>query len=182
MMRLMRKCAVILLLALSVAPAAALTDKDKSDCEQVTNPGLKVAACTRLLSTANLAQDLQAFGHFNRGLGLLLQSKFDDAIVEFNAALRADPTNPRFYNSRGNAWKGKGELDIAIADYNDAIRLDPNFAFPYNGRGSAYYDKGALDRAISDYSEVIRLDPSVAAPYSNRALAWRDKGEFDRAL
>ena len=182
MMRLMRKRAVILLLALSVAPVAALTDKDKSDCEQVTNPGLKVAACTRLLSTANLAQDLQAFGHFNRGLGLLLQSKFDDAIVEFNAALRADPTNPRFYNSRGNAWKGKGELDIAIADYNDAIRLDPNFAFPYNGRASAFYSKGELDRAIGDYSEVIRLDPTLAAPYNNRAIVWRDKGELDRAL
>jgi hypothetical protein len=39
-----RNLAVILVLALSLAPAAALTDKDKSDCEQATNPSLKVAA------------------------------------------------------------------------------------------------------------------------------------------
>ena len=85
-------------------------------------------------------------------------------------------------NSRGNAWRGKGDLDNAIADYNEAIRLDPNFAFPYNGRASAFLNKGDFDRAIDDYSQVIRLDPTLAAPYSNRALAWRDKGDFDRAL
>jgi tetratricopeptide (TPR) repeat protein len=181
-MGLARNFVVGLLLALFIAPAAALTDKDKSDCEQVTSPGLKVAACTRILATPNLPKDLQAFGHFHRGLGLLLQNKFDDAIVEFNEAVRADATNPRFYNSRGNAWKGKGELDIALADYNEAIRIDPNFAYPYNGRASVYADKGELDRAISDYSEVIRIDPTLAAPYSNRAMAWLQKGEFDRAL
>jgi tetratricopeptide (TPR) repeat protein len=174
--------AAVVIALLSVAPAVALTDKDKSDCEQVTQPALKVAACTRVLGAGNLTKDLQAFGHYHRGLGFLLQNKPDDAIVEFNAALQADPANTRAYNSRGNAWRAKGEFDIAIADYNAAIRIDPNFAFPYNGRASAYYDKGDLDRAIADYGEVIRLAPTLAAPYNNRALAWRDKGEFDRAL
>lgn len=177
-----RNSAMALVLALSIGPAAALTDKDKSDCEQSTAPALKVAACTRVLSGGNLTKDIEAFGHYHRGLGFLLQNKPDDAIVEFNAALQADPANTRAYNSRGNAWRAKGELDIAIADYNEAIRLDPNFAFPYNGRASAFYDKGYLDRAISDYSDVIRLAPTLAAPYSNRAFVWRDKGEFDRAL
>jgi tetratricopeptide (TPR) repeat protein len=181
-MGFMRKSAAVLFLTLAVAPAAALTDKDKSDCEQSSAPALKVAACTRILGAGNLSKDLEVFGHYHRGLGLLLQNKPDDAIVEFNAALQADPANTRAYNSRGNAWRAKGELDIAIADYNEAIRIDPNFAFPYNGRASAFYDKGDLDRAISDYGEVIRLAPTLAAPYSNRAHALSDKGEFDRAL
>ncbi len=130
-----------MLLALCIAPAAALTDKDKSDCEQTTAPALKVAACTRILGGGNLTKDLETFGHYHRGLGFLLQNKSDDAIVEFNAALQADPANTRAYNSRGNAWRAKGELDIAIADYNEAIRRDPNFAFPYNGRASAFYER-----------------------------------------
>jgi tetratricopeptide (TPR) repeat protein len=181
-MRIVCNLAAALVTVLSILPAAALTDKDRQDCEQMTNPGLKVAACTRILNTVNLAKDLQAFGHHHRGVGLLLQSNYDRAIVEFNEALRADPTYKRSYNSRGNAWKGKGELDHAIADYNEAIRLDPSFAFPYNGRAAAFNSKGELDRAIADYNEVIRLDPTLAAPYNNRGLAWRDKGELDRAL
>lgn len=181
-MRLARKIAAVAVLALSTAPAAALTTKDSHDCEQMTNPGLKVSACTRILQSGNLSSDVQASARHHRGVGYLLQQNFDRAIVEFNEALRADPTYKKSFNSRGNAWKGKGELDNAIADYNEAIRLDPGFAFPYNGRASAYYNKGEFDRAIADYDQVIRLDPTLAAPYHNRGIAWREKGEFDRAL
>ena len=174
--------AVAVLMAASLVPAQAMTAKDKSDCEQVKNPGLKVAACTRILSGGNLTNEIRTFGHHHRGLGFLLQQNFDRAIVEFNEALRADPANIKSINSRGNAWRGKGELDNAVADYNAAIKLDPNFAYPYNGRATVFYNKGELTRAIEDYSQVIRLDPTLAAPYNNRALAYRDKGEFDRAL
>ena len=171
-----------LALVLSMAAARAATDKGRADCEQMTEPNLKVNACTRILSAANLPNDVKVFGHHHLGVGLLLQDNFDRAIVEFNEALRIDPTFVKSLNSRGNAWRGKGDLDNAIADYNEAIRLDPNFAFPYNGRASAFLNKGELDRAVDDYSQVIRLDPTLAAPYSNRAQAWRGKGDFDRAL
>ena len=180
-MRMVVHLAAAAVLALLATPASAATPKDTSDCEQMTNPGLKVAACTRILQS-NPANDAKVAATHHRGAGYLLQTKFDQAIVEFNEALRIDPTYKRSYNSRGNAWKGKGELDIAIADYNEAIRLDPNFAFPYNGRANAWSNKGEWDRAIADYDEVIRLDPSLAAPYANRGMAWRGKGELDRAL
>ncbi len=180
-MRIVSHLAAAVLLALVAVPAFAAAPKDSADCEQMTNPGLKVAACTRILQSGP-ANDAKVAAYHHRGVGLLLQTKFDQAIVEFNEALRIDPTYKRSYNSRGNAWKGKGELDLAIADYNEAIRLDPSFAFPYNGRANAWYNKGEWDRAIADYDEVIRLDPSLAAPYANRGMAWRGKGDFDRAL
>ena len=179
-MRIVSHLAAAAVLALLAVPASA-APKDTADCEQMTNPGLKVAACTRILQSGP-ANDAKTAAYHHRGVGFLLQTKFDQAIVEFNEALRIDPTYKRSYNSRGNAWKGKGELDIAIADYNEAIRLDPNFAFPYNGRANAWYNKGEWDRAIADYDEVIRLDPSLAAPYANRGMAWRGKGDLDRAL
>ena len=179
---LVRNTSVAAALALTAPSASAAPQKDLSDCEQMTNPGLKVTACTRILQSASLSSDAKASAHHHRGVGLLLQGNFDRAIVELNEALRIDPNHKRSYNSRGNAWRGKGDLDQAIADYDEAIRLDPTFAFPYNGRAGAWYNKGELDRAIADYGTVIRLDPTLAAPYNNRALAWREKGELDRAL
>ena len=181
-MRIALSLAAALTLALAALPASAASQKDSQDCEQMTKPGLKVSACTRILQSGGLTTELKASALHHRGVGFLLQSNFDRAIVEFNEALRIDPTYKWSLNSRGNAWKGKGELDLAIADYNEAIRIDPNFAFTYNGRAAAWHEKGELDRAIADYNEVIRLDPSLAAPYNNRALAWRDKRELDRAL
>jgi tetratricopeptide (TPR) repeat protein len=182
LMRFACKLAAAMTLALAALPATAASPRDQQDCEQMTKPGLKVSACTRILQSGSLPTELKASALHHRGVGFLLQSNFDRAIVEFNEALRVDPTYKWSLNSRGNAWKGKGELDLAIADYNEAIRIDPNFAFTYNGRAAAWHEKGELDRAIADYNEVIRLDPSLAAPYNNRALAWRDKRELDRAL
>src|SRR6266536_1689267 len=124
LMRIACNLAAAVTLALAAVPVTAATQKDKQDCEQMSNPGLKVSACTRILQSGNLTPELKATAHHHRGVGFLLQSNFDRAIVELNEALRADPTYKRSYNSRGNAWKGKGELDNAIADYNEAIRLD----------------------------------------------------------
>jgi len=174
--------AAALMAALTSVPARAASDRDHADCEQVTQPSLKISACTRILTSANLNDQTRSFAHYNLGLGLLLKNDFDRAIVEFNETLRVDPNNLRAINSRGNAWRGKGDDDDAIADYNEAIRRDPTFAYPYNGRASVYYDRGEYDRAIDDFSQVIRFNPTLAAPYNNRAQALRDKGEFDRAI
>jgi tetratricopeptide (TPR) repeat protein len=169
-------------LVLLVTPIWAASPKDTADCEQMTNPALKISACTRILQSGNPAKDAKVAAIHHRGVGYLLKQDFDRAILEFNEALKIDPATKRSLNSRGNAWKGKGELDLALADYNEAIRVDPAFSFPYNGRASVWYNKGEWDRAIADYSEVIRLDPGLAAPYANRGTAWQAKGELDRAL
>jgi tetratricopeptide (TPR) repeat protein len=181
-MRTVSKVIAAVILVLLAAPARAAPAKDTADCEQMTNPALKIAACTKVLQSGKPANDAKAAAYHHRGVGHLLQQNFDRAIVEFNEALKLDRTYKRSYNSRGNAWKGKGELDLAVADYNEAIHLDPEFSFPYNGRASVWYNKGEWDRAIADYNEVIRLDPGLAAPYANRGNAWKAKGELDRAL
>jgi len=57
------------------------------------------------------------------------------------------------YNSRGGAYREKGDRDRAIADFTEAIRLDPKDWYPYHNRGLAYHDKGEPDRAIADYTD-----------------------------
>jgi tetratricopeptide (TPR) repeat protein len=173
---------LLAILALPVTPALAASTKGTADCEQMTNPVLKISACTRILQSGKPADDAKASAYHHRGVGYLLQQNFDRAIVEFNEALRIDPAYKRSLNSRGNAWKGKGETGLALADYNAAIKVDPGFSFPYNGRAGVWYSRGEWDRAIDDYSEVIRLDPGLAAPYANRGNAWKAKGDLDRAM
>ncbi len=172
--------AVAITMLAAAAPAPAMSANDKGDCEQVTNPGLKVAACTRILAGGSLPNDAQARSAIIiAALGYLLQQNFDRAIVEFNEALRADPANIRSLNSRGNAWRGKGELDNAIADYNAAIKLDPTFRLSLQRpRQRLRTTRASCDRAIEDYSQVIRLDPTLAAPYNNRALRIPRQGRL----
>jgi len=105
----------VAVLALLVTPALAASPKDTADCEQMTNPALKISACSRILQSGP-AGDAKTAAYHHRGVGFLLKQDFDRAIVEFNEALKLDPAYKRSLNSRGNAWKGKGETDLAMAD------------------------------------------------------------------
>ena len=83
----------------------------------------------------------------------------------------------RSLNSRGNAWKGKGELDLAIADYNAAIRS-------IRLRVSLQRPRQRLvqqGRVRSRDRRLQRGDPArsdLAAPYPTAALRWRDQGRI----
>jgi tetratricopeptide (TPR) repeat protein len=85
------------------------------------------------------------------------------------------------FNSRGVAYRMKGEHDRAIQDYSQAIKLFPKFAVAYNNRGVAYDKKGEYDRAIQDYEQSIRLKPSPQA-YFNRGNAQLGASRYATAI
>jgi len=105
----------------------------------------------------------------------------DLSIAGCNEAIKANPSDPLLWYSRGVSWTNKGDNDRAISDYNEAIRLDPKYASAYDNRGLAYYNKDDYDRAISDYDTAARLDPKNASVLDNRGIAYYKKGNLDRA-
>ena len=86
------------------------------------------------------------------------------------------------YNSRGFAYREKGDPDHAIADFSQAIQLDPKYVFAWNNRGNAYFDKKDYDRAIADFNQTLELDPKYVLAYYGRGTAWRMKKDYDRAV
>lgn len=74
-------------------------------------------------------------------------------------------------DSRGWAYRRKGDYDDAIQDYDRAIQLKPDYAEAFNGRGLAFYGKKEYDRAIQDYTQAIRTKPDYAEAFDNRGLA-----------
>jgi len=110
------------------------------------------------------------------------KGEHDEAISNYNKALKFIPDNAHPYNSRGIAYAAKGDYDMAILDYERAIGLDPKFAEAYNNRGVSYAGKGDYDRAISDYDKAIQMIPILAHAYNNRGIAYAAKGNFVRAI
>jgi len=85
------------------------------------------------------------------------------------------------FNSRGLAYRLKGELDRAIQDYGQAIKLNGKLASAYSNRGVAYDRKGEFDHAIADFEQALKLRPSPAT-YFNRGNAYLAKGQYDHAI
>jgi tetratricopeptide (TPR) repeat protein len=117
----------------------------------------------------------------DRGDEFLKQQKLDDAIREYDAALKTSPQYARAHYNRALALVDRKEYDKAIADLNDAIRLRPT-ADAYYLRGKSYTFTKEREKAIADLTEALRLDARL--PYANfrRATAYFDMGDFDKAI
>ena len=146
------------------------------------SPDLKISGCSTVILSGTLSDSDLALAYNNRGFAYGTRGQHDDAIQDYDQAIKLDPSDAIVYNNRGFAYSNKGQLDRAIEDYDQAIGLDPSDATVYNNRGFAYSIKGQLDRAIQDYDQAIKLDPSDAIVYYNRGIAYSAKGQLDRAI
>jgi len=64
--------------------------------------------------------------HFNQGNNLAENSRYDEAIEEYNEAIRLNPEYAEAYNNRGLAYKEQGKKAEAIADFEKFITLTTN--------------------------------------------------------
>ena len=118
----------------------------------------------------------------NSGLDHFSLGEYQQAIEDYDEAIRLDSQHPTGYSNRGFAYHLRGEYQRAIEDYDEAIRLDPQNVVHYYSRGAAY---GELDRyklARDDYDEAIRLDPQEAIIYYSRGLIFMELGQPERAI
>jgi tetratricopeptide (TPR) repeat protein len=109
-----------------------------------------------------------ANAYYFRGTAKLGKSDFDGAINDYGQALRLDPSDPDYLNSRAATYEAKNDFERALADYNQAIKANPNSVYAYNNRGAAYQRKGEFARAAADYGEVTRLQPNNIDAWSAR--------------
>ncbi|MGA2129871.1 MAG: tetratricopeptide repeat protein [Xanthobacteraceae bacterium] len=175
-------CVGIILIVglLASAPAAAGDDRDR--CAR-TSGEQAIAACTRAIDSRALEGRALAEALVDRGAAAYgATGNADRAIVDFDAAIRIDPSYAVAFFDRGVAYGAKGDYDRAIADYSEVIRLDPGSAFAFNNRGSAFDAKGDHDRAIADFTVAIQLDPSYVFAFNNLGNSYDAKGDHDRAI
>jgi tetratricopeptide (TPR) repeat protein len=95
-----------------------------------------------------------------RGMTNARQGNFDEAIVDFNAALDLDAEFHDAYVGRGGAKFRKGDHVGAIKDLDMALLLEPGDASVYYMRGKIKDDFGDLKGSLSDLGDALLLQPS----------------------
>jgi tetratricopeptide (TPR) repeat protein len=99
------------------------------------------------------------------GLSRSYARQYQEAIADYDFALRLDPHYALAYNNRGVAYFNLEEYQKAIADYDRAIQLDPQFALAYGNRGVAYFNLKEYQKAIADFDQAQWLNPTKGSPY-----------------
>jgi tetratricopeptide (TPR) repeat protein len=165
-------------IALSVAGGAAIVL-----CLSLTRQQLEHWQDTETLFRHAIAvTENNHLAHKVLGAALDMQGRTEEAIQQFQEAIRLKPGYADAHNSLGAALAKKGQIDEAIRQYQEAIRLRRDHAEAHNNLGVALEEKGRFDEAISQYQQAIRLKPDYAEAHYNLGAALGKKGQFDEAI
>jgi tetratricopeptide (TPR) repeat protein len=151
-------CAVIVLIVLSMIVG--------SSCIRVAN-----------VQAASTIDEL-----FAKGESLILEKKFNEAIIAFDKVIDISPDYPNAYYNRGRAYRMLNRFEQAIKDFNKAIELDPMDAAKYNNRGLTYMRLGKCELAIEDFNKIIELDKTHFSARVGRAMCRNELKQYELAL
>jgi Flp pilus assembly protein TadD len=101
------------------------------------------------------AQDVKKY--VDQGIERCELGHYDQALKDFNDALKLKPNDASLYDLRGMAYRCKGQDNQAIQDFNKAMALDPKFARAYRNRGMVYFDQGEFDKSLADLQQAKSL-------------------------
>lgn len=101
------------------------------------------------------SQSAKAFN--TRGVAYLELREYANADLDFEQAMKLDPTNYQPYFNRATSKGEQGRWDDALADINKAVQLQPDTSENYSKRGIILAATGRLQDAIKDFDKVISM-------------------------
>ncbi len=105
----------------------------------------------------NLAAALQ-----QRAVAYVGQQKFDQALTDFNEALKINPNDVDLRERRAYVEMQLKDYDKALADYSEIIKQRPDEIRYYSTRSYIFELKGDVAHGLADCDKILQLDPDNA--------------------
>jgi tetratricopeptide (TPR) repeat protein len=115
-----------------------------------------------------------ARGWDGRGQSLMLQGKFDEAMLDFDRAIELKPNLSIAYANRALTRMAMSDVDGAARDANRAYELDEESVAAHIVLGRVYSNNGDTDTALEWFDLAIATDPDDASTFWWRGRFYRD--------
>ena len=123
-----------------------------------------------------------AMPYGNRAFYRRNHGQTQQALDDYEKALRFAKDKSTLHNSRGKLFFDIGQTEKGIAEYTEAIQQKPDFAEAYVNRGAAYARLNQYELALADFNRGLQLDPEAANGYFNRSFLYAQMKKFDLAI
>jgi tetratricopeptide (TPR) repeat protein len=105
-------------------------------------------------------KDIQAKGHFSKGIYFANTALPKRAIQEFDSAIIKNFTLVDAYVEKGILLLESGKINESIATLSKATALDKNNADVLFWLGKGYQQKKEFSQALIYFTETLKLDPT----------------------
>jgi tetratricopeptide (TPR) repeat protein len=167
---------------LVAAHEAAAHAESEADFSQVIETCRRARASQATPVVARYANELAAWAMNRRGQIKAESGRINEAMFDFDDAVRLDSECWRAVHNRGLLYAQAGEFEKAFDDFSRTIKTNPNFAKAYSNRAALYIVAGDIHPALDDYSQAIELDPDLAVAHRGRGRACHLLGHLDEAV
>jgi len=165
----------------------------KAEALSPNKPNLFYLHAKCLLKIGNITESIN---YFQKTLILKLNFEFlfefcnllanlgflQEAIDQYNDAIRLDPNIAGVYVNKGVLLHQLGLFDDAILQYNIAIRLDPNLPEVWLNKGVTLSKLRYSDQAIDHYKKSLILKQNYPEALANIGSCLNDLHQFGIAI
>ena len=146
--------------------SAEENDKKIEDLREKYNRATSQAERDRIIKQMNNAdRDFLANQKNEEGIKLCYAKNYEEAIKNFNEALKLNPNYASAYINRGIAYIGLNNFKQPIEDATKAIKINPNDLYnnymAYLIRGSCYSALGDKLKSKSDFATADKLRKKI---------------------
>ncbi len=123
---------------------------------------LLIAVASLVIYWRTSVEDKPGDYHVRKGNYRLEDGFYDEAIKEFNLALKKNPRHEEAYLGLAITYLQMKNYDEALKYFNKTIEIAPNMAVAYADRGILYDRMGKYELALKDYRKALELEPKLA--------------------
>lgn len=142
------------------------------------------------LARHNIENDPEDFeSHYNLGAVLQSQGRVDEAVKQYEMALKIRPKDATANNAMGGALLAEGKQNQAVVFLRMATQASPAYFDAHYNLGNALASAGDFTGAEEEFGAAVRLRPEDANAHANFGSALAElgkladaKAEYERAL
>lgn len=154
-------------------------------------------------------EERKALAHNERGLEQFGKGKLEQAVKEYQEAIRAFPTLAAAHNNLGTAHFAAARFEEAAAAFRRAVELNPNYGQAhfnlalaqiklgrereadaslqaavraYYTAGDEHFKSGRLKEAEESYRGMLQIDPEYPPALLRLGLVANDARRFEEAV
>ena len=106
----------------------------------------------------------------------------DQAVFNFNEAIKLDPTLAMTYSNLGAALALQNKRQEAITQYHKSLAIDGTQTIAHRQLGFVYYQDGRFGEAAAEFKAAVELDPSDFDSINLWGVALMRSNDMDGAI